>query len=142
MKVSSVIFSAFTALWIVVLGWAVWPVAPPLEFSEADAIWPKVVKVGGQISITRSFSVTRSDAVTIVRALIKGDCAKSCETVDLPSSVVHLAEGHHRTQTRDFILPLTVDPGLWRVVFVVQGTDRVGRSHRLALKELPFTVVP
>ena len=142
MKVSSFIFCAFTATWIIVLGWAIWPISPPLSFIEDDAIWPKVVKVGEQITIARTFTVVRSDPVTIIRALIKGDCSKTCETVDLPSSLVHLDEGHRRTQTRDFILPMTVDPGEWRVASIIQWTDRIGRSHRLALKELPFTVVP
>ena len=142
MKRSSVIFMALTAIWMVVLSWAIWPISAPLVFAEGDAIWPKIVKVGGQISVTRTCSVVRSDQVTIIRALIKGDCSKTCETVDLPSSTVHLPKGHHRTQTRDFMLPPTVDPGEWRVVFVIQWTDRVGRTHRMPLTELKFTVVP
>lgn len=141
MKVPDIFYAAMTLTWVSVIAWALWPLDCPLQYEGGDAVAPKVVSQGGTISVTRKFFVSRESPVTLVRTLIKGDCEKSCETVDLPSSAVALAAGERRTQARDFTLPDTVDAGEWRVVFYVKWKDRIGREHSMKAPELTFTVV-
>ena len=136
------IYIIATILWTGALVWVMWPLGPPIDFMDNNSVSPATVKAGGEISVTREFIVNRVAPVVVLRTLVRGDCAVTCETVDLASSVVTLAEGERRVQTRSFTLPSSVDAGEWNVVFNVQWQDRIGRAHRLPLKELPFTVVP
>ena len=130
------------AAWVVMLFWAFYPLpAPIVWYAEGESVEPTVVSKGGEITVTRDYEVASDRPVFILRTLIKGDCKKRCEIVDLPSSVISLSPGERRKQTRDFILPDAVEKGIWQVVFVAQWTDALGRVSTQRLNVLSFTVL-
>ena len=134
------IFYLVTATWVVIIGWGLYPIGPPITWLDGS-VTPEV-KMNGEFTVTREFIVNRSEQVTIIRTLVNGDCKKICEIVDLPTSIILLPPGEHLTRGRDFVLPKAVNEGTWKVVFVAQWRDRIGRTKTVPLKELSFNVIP
>jgi len=141
LTISNVFFSLMTATWLGVTVWAFWPLGSPINYLPGDKVTPEIVQVGGTITVHRNIQVVREEQITIVRTLASGDCSKSCETVELPSSTFIPAVTPLRAQKRDVQLPPTVKPGEWRVVYHLEWKDRAGRIHREIIPVIKFTVV-
>ena len=142
MKLSGIFYGVLTAIWMTVLGWAIWPLDSPYVNLPGATVSPKIVKALGIITISRDFKITRDEPIFVQRTLVRGDCKQSCEIVDLPSGNLMLPVGIYKGMTRDQILPITVEPGNWVARFSIQWRDRLGRSRTEPMEELSFTVVP
>ena len=141
MKVSDIFFAVMTVTWVSVIGWAIWPIEPPIVYLPGDKVTPAIVKPGGVITIHRNIQVHREQQVTVIRTMVQGDCSQHCETVDLPSSSATLQVTPLRAQTREVILPKAIDAGEWRIVYAYEWKDRIGRVHSEPIPVLTFTVV-
>jgi hypothetical protein len=137
----SIFLCVMTGIWMAVVAWAIWPIDPPLQYLPGDSVTPDPVKEGGVITVHRKIHVTRKEPVVVVRNLIKGNCSPECEIVDLPSSSITVIPDAPRIQTRDFVLPSTVEAGTWRLAFRYNWTDRIGRVHSEPIPEIIFTVI-
>lgn len=114
---------------------------PPIELLGGDSVTPKVVRVRDVITVTRNFRATRNTSVYVTRTLVRGDCRKSCEIVDLPSGELALEEGDYRNARREHYIPGLLQDGTWRLVFSIKWEDWLGRAHVLKLPELEIEVV-
>ena len=139
-KLLSKMFLFSWLFWISALLWALFPMGSPIVSMQGDSIEPPIVQVGGTIFIRRNMRVTRKEPVTVIRAVVQGDCSVNCEIIDLSSGNLLLAEGDYIGIKREHILPLSIGPGLWKAKFYINWQDRLGRSHSEPLQELSFTV--
>lgn len=73
--------------------------------------------------------------------MVKGDCKKSCDIVDLHGGALTLAPGNHMNLRRAHIIPPTVTEGKWRLAFSVHWDDMIGRDRHIKLKEIEIEVV-
>lgn len=132
---------AMVSIVLVIIGWFTWPLEAPIKWMDGDKVAPLELKPGQMLYVTRQFEAIRAEPVVMLRTLIRGDCRKNCDIVDLPSSTINLQIGEHRNQTREFVLPAGMDAGEWRVVFTAQWKDRLGQVQTVKLKELTFKVI-
>ena len=137
----TLLFGVLTATWVGALIWALYPIGPPIIGTGNDSVSPQEVEVGGIIHVTRNLHVFREESVMVIRTLIRGNCTINCEIVDLPSGNLTLKPGDYPNVLRDHILPATVQPDTWRIVFAIHWRDRIGRTHIEPLEELSFKVV-
>lgn len=114
---------------------------PPVQSLGGDAIEPATVKAGGVFTVTRSLRVHNDTALRVTRAMVKGDCAKNCEIIDLPGGALTLAEGSYVNLRREHFIPTTASAGMWRMVFTIHWQDALWRNRYLTLMELPIEVV-
>lgn len=138
----TIAFYASTLFWVCFVAWSFLPEEAPIVSAPGDSIQPLIVKVGGVITISRNLHVKREAPVFVQRTLVRGDCAKSCEIVDLPSGNITLPAATYGNLLRDHKLPTVVEPGDWTAVFTIQWTDRLGRTHYEPLMPLAFKVTP
>ena len=122
--------------------WFIWPIDPPMIELPGSTVTPQIVEKLGVITIARTLVVSREESVFVQRVLFRGDCAKSCEIIDMPSGNLTLPIGAYPSMSRDHILQRTVESGEWRAAFNIQWRDRLGRTHIVPMQELKFTVLP
>lgn len=113
----------------------------PFEDLGGDAVSPAMVKPGGSVTITRNIRVLSGEPLRVTRTMLKGDCKKSCEIVDLHGSALTLNPGTYTNLRRDHVIPITVTEGKWRLAFSVHWEDLIGRDRHIKLKELEIEVV-
>ena len=119
----------------------IFPPPPPISTTgNDDSVTPTVVKAGETISVTRSLRSISEAPVGVVRTMVKGDCAKSCEVIDLFHGSFSLKVGEHMRVKRDHVIPLRAEPGEWRLVFWITWQDRLGRTLKTKLPELTIEV--
>lgn len=138
---SHVFFTVMTLIWVSVLIWVFFPLGAPITSLPGDLVYPETVTVGGKIHVVRNLRVIREEPVVVNRAVMRGDCRKTCEIIDLPGGNLTLKVGDYPNVLRDHILPNTVQPGDWRLVFTIQWADRVGALHVEPLTVLAIKVV-
>jgi len=112
----------------------------PIIDLDGDSVVPQQVLAGGAISVYRSFRFTRDESVTVTRLMVRGDCAKSCEFLDLAQSAHLLKAGDYWNVRREHVIPLQASPGKWSLQFTWQWRDAIGRHHKLALAPLEIEV--
>ena len=115
--------------------------SPPIEYFGTDSVTPQRVKAGEIISVTRSFRIKRSEDFTVTRALVRGDCTRSCEIVDMSTSQLTLEPNEYRNVERRHTIPRRVDPGVWELRFTFHWHDFLGRDRTLPLPPLFIEVV-
>lgn len=133
-------------IWLAIALWAgttVFLLYAPVPFEDlgGDSISPQKVKAGETVAIIRNLRVIRDTPMRVTRSMIKGDCRRSCEIIDLPSSVLTLQPGEYLNLRRDHIIPLLASPGMWRMAFAIHWEDNLGRGHHESLKDLSFEVL-
>lgn len=106
-----------------------------------DTVEPVKVHVGGIISVSRNLRSTTGEQVTVFRTIVRGDCKVSCEIVELTSSMISLAPGDYHDAKKDHVLPITADPGVWKIVFTILWKDALGRTLRYELPQLDLEIV-
>jgi len=141
MKVVDIAFGASAGILVGVAAWVLYPLGPPVTYLDKDVIEPKIVKAGESIRVTRSFVIHRAAPVILFRRVIKGDCNIKCDVLDWPTSTLPNNVLGEKIQTREFVLPKTMDTGEWRIAFTAQWENQVGVTQHIVLKELHFTVV-
>lgn len=118
-----------------------YPQHSPMEIIGGDKVYPQTVHPGETISIFRSFNVTRLEPMGVTRRMIKGDCKKTCEIVDLVhGSFLPDKIGPTIDVKRDHTIPMNITPGHWRVMFAVTWHDWLGRTKTMELPELSVEV--
>lgn len=128
-------------LWLAVLALLFMPEAPPIESLGGDTVEPATVRPGDRVSVTRSFRIVRSVPMSVNRTMVRGDCKRSCDIVDLANGSLTLEAGDHLNVVRPHVIPAFVSPGQWELRFTVVWEDRLGRQRKTVLPELPITVV-
>lgn len=131
---------AMTAIWVSVLIWVFFPLGAPIINLPGDFIDTQTVTVGGKVNVVRNLQVKRQEAVMVHRSMIRGDCSKSCEIINLASSSLMLKVGDYHSVTFTHQLPSIVEPGDWRLVSTTEWIDRIGGSHIESLAELAIKV--
>ena len=113
---------------------------PPIEFTGNDLIEPKVVIPGSDFRVAREFNVKRSAHVMITRYLVKGDCSKNCEVVDISQGYSYLTKGHY-FRWREHRIPEHTDPGEWTLNVTMKWQDLLGFTHTQNLRPLQIKVL-
>lgn len=129
------------AVWVVLIGVFLYPMPAPIDFIGGDSVGPVKVKPGGSITVSRNMSVTNAVPMQVTRTMVKGDCKKNCEILDLVHGRLLLDEGEYRNLEREHVIPLLASPGIWRLKFSVAWSDAFGRQHSKDLPELQIEVV-
>lgn len=114
--------------------------APVVDLGN-PSVSPTVVKPGERIEVTRNIRILKPDSLRVVRTMVKGDCKKACDIVDLHGGALTLATGDHMNLRRYHVIPVTVSEGKWRLAFSVHWDDLIGRDRHIKLKELEIEVV-
>ena len=117
------------------------PPEPPIEYLDGSKAEPPKVKAGESISITRHYSITRGEKITIARRMRRGDCATGCATVDLLSSDIVVKPGNYFS-SREIHIPIICTPGIWSLEFQAQWEDRLGRTRVVYAPPLDIEVSP
>lgn len=137
-----VLLILMTALWAGT-GVAFFHTPPsPYEPLGNDSVTPPLVKPGERFTVIRNYRLTRSEAVYITRAMLRGDCVTECEIIDLPSGPLELAKGEYHNIARTMVLPANVTPGRWELIYTVQWQDRFSRTSSMKLPPLMLDVLP
>lgn len=129
------------ASWSVAIAFMVYSPTAPIQFLGGDLVSPTKARAGEAVTVTRSFRILRDDPMTVTRTMISGDCAVSCEIVDLPGGNLALSAGEYLNMARDHVIPAVAQPGMWRLVFSVNWRDHLNRERRVALPALDVEVV-
>lgn len=140
-KITISLLTIITVLWIAAFGLWMYVPLPPVINWRNDSVTPAEIKIGGTVSVSRSFTVTRDDDIMVVRAIVSGDCRKLCEIIDLPEGRFKLEPGEYNNVIRDHVIPATAGLGTWRLVFRILWNDTLGRTISTPLPELTFNVV-
>lgn len=114
---------------------------PPVKRWNDDMVTPREVHAGDTITIYRSFTVTRATTLKVSRVMVKGDCRKACDLRDMPSSIMEIEPGDYVRARRDHIVPLTTQPGVWKLKFYIHWHNRLGQTKTMPLPELEIEVV-
>lgn len=109
---------------------------PPITW-HGSSVYPEVVQAGGQVDITRSFTVHREIIVDIRRKLVSGDCAKNCLQYDLAPSTFLITPGEYN-RTLPHKIPSSVLPGRYTLQFEVHWQNAVG--YRYAVRHPPLSI--
>lgn len=115
--------------------------SPPVENWHDDIVSPTTVRVGDEIVVSRSFDAMRTDVINVTREMIRGDCKKTCDRIELPGGSLQIEPGEYRGVKKTYIVPAAASPGEWRLAFTIHWEDRFGRSLKQKLPELNIRVV-
>jgi hypothetical protein len=133
--------AAASVLWLATgAAWFYSP-PPPVVGWVNSSVEPIKAKAGDTIEVSRTFTATRDESMLVTRTMVKGDCKKACEIIDLPSSTLNLTRGDYTGIKREFIIPITASPGVWTLRFSIHWQNWVGRTLTQALPELTVEVV-
>lgn len=135
--------------WLLLLGVLVWtatlalllPSPPPINTMGGDSVEPSVVRAGESVIVVRNFRVLRDSPIRVTRAMVKGDCKKACEIVDLTTSHLILAPGDYHNVKREHHIPATVTPGKWVLVFTMHWDNVFGEDQKVNLPLLELEVI-
>jgi len=135
--------------WLLLFGVLVWvatlaiilPSPSPIEAMGGDAVAPQITRAGSSVTVVRNFRIMRDIPIRVTRAMVKGDCNKSCEIVDLSTSHLVLAPGVYHNVRREHQIPATVTPGTWTLIFTVHWGNFLGADHKMNLPPLDIEVV-
>lgn len=114
----------------------------PYQSYGVDYVEPTKIHAGDVIGIYRTFKIIRPETVNITRAMVRGDCTKTCEILDLPSGSLTLEPGDYKDVRRDHIIPANITPGIWTLRFTVQWDSRLGIQQSMKLPLLQIEVAP
>lgn len=142
MKAARIAFVTGIALLLSTIALYLWPQSPPFESFGTDTVTPDRVKAGGTFVISRNYRTTRREVWTITRTMMRGDCAKSCEFVELPSGSLLVEEGTHVDVRRSYVVPAQVTPGVWTLRFTVQWDTTFWGTQKASLPTLTITIDP
>lgn len=139
----SLVFSAAVlALWVVtVVAWVL-PETPPIVHWNIDSVSPTSVMPGGTITITRNFVVIRKQKVHVTRTMVKGDCTKQCEFLDISNGTVLLDIGDYPNTSREHVIPQRATPGMWTINVSMSWVDSFGRQHSMSMQPLEIEILP
>jgi hypothetical protein len=133
--------NALYILLLIFIGWTIFYLpSPPVENRGGDSVTPETVKAGGTVTVLRSYRVHREADLTVSRVMVRGDCAKECEVLDLTNSNLVLEPGDYVNVRRDHVIPLRASPGEWTLRFTWHWMDALGRPRTLALVPLRIVV--
>ena len=135
-----VYIAAGLLLWAGTTALYFWPPDSPIESMDGDYITPSRVKAGESVVIGRNFRATRDALWTITRVLVRGDCSKSCDRIDLPSSSTTVSEGTYLDNRRPHVIPLYTPPGEWRFEVTIQWDTPFWGIQKLSMPSLTITV--
>lgn len=125
---------------ILLLVLALFPIGPPIVDTGDSSVSPKKVRRFDTVTVSRNLRSYRADDVTVVRTMVRGDCNKNCEIIDLPGGRLNLQPGDYKNVSRDHIIPSTAQNGQWRLVFSLLWRDLIGRTKVEVLPELQIEV--
>ena len=110
--------------------------APPITWTDS-AVHPKYVRAGDTIQVTRVYTIRRDVFVTVSRSLVKGDCAISCVSYNIPDDTFHLVPGTY-TQTKAHKIPDIIEPGVYRLAFEWRWQNALGNVF--VVRHPPLTI--
>lgn len=128
-------------LWGGLIGAFLYPRPAPIASMGGDSVSPAKVRTGSAVIVSRNLAITQAIPMHVNRTMVKGDCRKNCEIIDLTHGRLLLDEGEYRNLEREHIIPPQASPGVWRLKFSVGWSDAFGRQKSIELPELSFEVV-
>ena len=132
--------AAAVSPWAAVAWLALYSLSPPVNNWHDDSVSPTTARTGDEIVVARSFDAIRTDTIKVTREMIRGDCKKSCDRVEMPSGTLTVEPGPYREVKKTFVIPAAATPGEWRLVFTVHWDDSMGRTFKQKLPELVVQV--
>ena len=114
----------------------------PVEMLPGDSVIPVTVYAGQTITVSRNFRAKRDVHVWVVREMVRGDCAKSCEVLSLDHSSISIKKGEYHNRMRTHTIPLAATPGIWKLTFSLNYSGIFGRTATIPLVPLEIEVLP
>lgn len=126
--------------WLATIALWLWPAPAPFESFGVDTVTPDRIKPGDAFVVSRNYRATRRELWTVTRTMVRGDCAKTCEFVDLPAGSLMVEEGSYVDIRRAYVAPVTITPGVWVLRFTVQWDSLFWGVQKKSLPPLSITV--
>ena len=142
MKATRIAIVMGLTLWLATIALYLWPQSPPFESFGTDTVTPDRAKVGESFVVSRNYRATRREVWAITRTMVRGDCRKSCEFVELPAGALLVGEGTYVDVRRSYVVPANVTPGVWTLLFTVQWDAAFWGTQKMPLPPLTITIDP
>lgn len=121
---------------------SLWPTMSPWESFGVDTVTPTHVHPGGTVTVARNFRISRSEVLTVTRAMVRGDCRKKCDYADLSGGTFAVEEGIYVDNRRSHKIPDDIAPGIWILRFAIQWDAPLWGMQKASLPPLTLTVDP
>ncbi len=139
--VARAVISICGALALIVMGYSFFSASPPLVWHESY-VEPKTVRAGDTINVMREFTGLRTEAVTIKRKMVTGDCASvaGCLSYEMETGSSLIEKGRVRV-VKPHVIPRRAQPGHYRLEYELHWNTLMG-SHFVRHPVLEIDVVP